>query len=109
MRNYMLAIALTVPFCATTVNAENGPSETFYALSAMPAVERSAIGPMTDDQLAEINGARRGAGRRSDSAGPRHGRRGGSNIGVNLAIVNQINICALCSNVNQGNSTSARF
>lgn len=60
----------------------------FRALDRMAIEERGGITPMTDDQLASIEGGRRG-------------RRGGVNIGINIAVVVSNNICVLCRNVDQ--------
>jgi hypothetical protein len=77
------------------------PPGMFRALHGMSIEEHAGITPMTDDQLASIEGGRRG-------------RRGGGHFSLNIAVVVSNNICVLCSGVSQsiittiGQSNSSR-
>lgn len=63
----------------------------FRALDQMPIDKQVGITPMTDGQLASIEG----------------GRRGGVNIGVNVAVIVPINIAVLSRDVIQTNTVTA--
>lgn len=62
-------------------------SAMFHALDKMTVEEQASIRPMTDDQLASIEGGRRW--------------RGHINLNLNIAVVVSNNICVLCSDVGQ--------
>lgn len=62
-------------------------SAMFHALDKMTVEEQASIRPMTDDQLASIEGGRRW--------------RGHINLNLNIAVVVANNICVFCSNVGQ--------
>jgi hypothetical protein len=69
--------------------------DTFRALSTLSAVEHARLTPLPDDQLAAIEGER------------------SLNIAVQVAVVTQVNVCAVCKNVAQVNAAAvvqrARF
>jgi hypothetical protein len=75
----VLALALTLSVVPAVA------SDTFHALSRLPAVEQAGLAPLSDDQLAAVEGARRLI------------------LIVQVAVQNQINVCALCRDVAQGN------
>jgi hypothetical protein len=58
---------------------------TFHALSRMPDEAYRSLTPLTDDELDSVTGA----------AFP--------NIAINLGIVVQLNVCAICRDVTQTN------
>jgi hypothetical protein len=64
-------------------------------LSTLSAVEHARLTPLPDDQLAAIEGER------------------SLNIAVQVAVVTQVNVCAVCKNVAQVNAAAvvqrARF
>ena len=72
--------------------------DTFQAFNKMPATDRAFLTPLSDDQLASIEGARGGI---TDTLSP-------INIGANVAIITQLNICALCAGVEQVNPAAIR-
>ena len=61
----------------------------------MSAAERALLTPLPDDQLAAIEGARCVSAQRNNPV----------NIGLEVGIVNQINVCAVCAGVRQTNVT----
>jgi hypothetical protein len=67
--------------------------DSFQALSKMPATDRAFLTPLSDDQLASIEGATLGITEILSSV----------NTGVNAAISTQLNICILCTDVEQVN------
>jgi hypothetical protein len=72
--------------------------DTFQAFSQMSAEDRALLSPLGDDQLASIEGARR---RITHTLSP-------INTGVNVAIITQLNICILCTDVEQANAAAIR-
>ncbi len=76
----VLALALTLSVVPAVA------SDTFHALSRLPAVEQAGLGPLSDDQLAAVEGTWRIL-----------------IIIVQVALLNQINVCAVCGRVTQGN------
>jgi len=79
-------LLLAAPVGASEEALTSPAPATFHALRGLPAAERAALTPMTDAQLAATTGA----------IGP-------VNIGLNLAIVTQVNVCGLCVGVQQRN------
>jgi hypothetical protein len=67
--------------------------DTFKAFNKMPAVDRALLTPLSDDQLASIEGTR--------LVGP-------INTGVNVAIITQLNVCIRCTDVEQANVAAPR-
>jgi hypothetical protein len=66
------------------------PPASFHAFSKMPSTEREVLRAMTDEELATVEGA----------------ARRGLSINLNLGFIVQINICAICANVDQGTRAS---
>lgn len=98
-----LGVILPALLLAAPVRASDEPSvgrapATFHALRQLPAAERAALAPMSDAQLAAVTGA----------VGPIE-----LNIGLNIAVLNQISVCAVCMGVQQttvgSSSQSIRF
>jgi hypothetical protein len=75
----VLALALTLSVVPAVA------SDTFHALTSLPAMEQASLTPLSDDQLAAVEGARRIL------------------VIVQVAVQNQINVCAVCRNVAQVN------
>jgi hypothetical protein len=65
--------------------------DTFQAFNKMPATDRAFLTPLSDDQLASIEGARQRL-----------------NTGVNVAIITQLNICIRCTDIEQVNPAAIR-
>jgi hypothetical protein len=80
----VLALSLTLSVVPAIAD------DKFQAFSKIPAGDRALLIPLGDDQLASIEGARQRS----------------INIGINVAITPQVNICALCRNVGQGNAVA---
>jgi hypothetical protein len=59
--------------------------DTFQAFTKMPATDRARLTPLGDDQLATVEGA---ASRLGDIA-----------VNLNIAVLNQLNLCVLCRGV----------
>ena len=64
-------------------------SDTFHAFSALPATEQASLTPLSDDQLAAVEGTAF--------------RLGINAVNLNIAVLNQINLCVLCEDVVQTN------
>jgi hypothetical protein len=79
-------LLLAAPVGASEESIMSPAPATFHALHRLPKAERAALTPMPDAQLAATTGA----------IGP-------LNIGLNLAVVTQINVCGLCVGVHQSN------
>jgi hypothetical protein len=75
----VLALALTLSVVPAVA------SDTFHALTSLPAMEQASLTPLSDDQLAAVEGARQIL------------------VIVQVAVQNQINVCAVCRNVAQVN------
>jgi hypothetical protein len=82
-----IIIGVVLAFCLTLCGVPAIADDTFQALSKMPTTDRALLTPLSDDQLAAIEGA---------SLSP-------VDIGVDVAIITQLNICALCTDVGQAN------
>jgi hypothetical protein len=83
----VLTMAVVVPAMA---------ADTFQAFSQMSATDRAVLTPLDDDQMAAVEGARRVSLQRHNPV----------NIVLQLAIVNQTNICVVCAGVSQSNAAS---
>jgi hypothetical protein len=70
--------------------------DTFQAFSQISAEDRARLTPLGDDQLASIEGARHWNAN----------KKGAINIGINVAIIPQFNICVLCTDVRQANAAA---
>ena len=101
----LLILALsTIPVMA--FNSENnnresgiaGPTFTFNTLTNLPGEEPAILTVMADDQLEAIVGA--GHGNRRFRAPRRTAR----NVGINIVVSPQINVCGVCAGVKQNNS-----
>jgi hypothetical protein len=81
---WVLAFVLALSVAPAVAN------DTFHTFSTLPAVEQASLTPLSDDQLAAIEGA---ASPRSLTV----------NIGVNVGVLPQINVCVVCEDVAQTN------
>jgi hypothetical protein len=72
--------------------------DTFQAFNKMPATDRTLLTPLSDEQLASIEGARQRLTKTLGSV----------NTGVNVAIITQLNICIRCTDVEQANVAPIR-
>jgi uncharacterized membrane protein YfcA len=88
----VMLLSSIVPAQAASHDVAVAPAagSTFHALSRMPEEVRSNLTLLTDDELASVAGAAGGA------FGP-----GG--LSVNLGIIVQVNVCAVCRGVRQSN------
>ena len=88
-----LVIPVAPALAANDRAAIGDPPASFHAFSTMPLVGHPTLRPMTDDELATVEGA---AGNSLSF----------SWANINLGIIVQFNICAICTNVTQGNAGS---
>jgi hypothetical protein len=76
-------------------------SDTFHAFSTLPAVEQARLTPLSDGQLAVVEGG-------AFPPFPDY-----PTVAINIAILPQINVCAVCGGVVQTNigviSQGSRF
>jgi hypothetical protein len=86
----VLALSLTLSVVPAIAD------DTFQALSQISAEERARLTPLGDDQLASIEGARQWNAN----------KKGTINVGINVAVTPQLNICAVCRDVRQGNAAA---
>jgi hypothetical protein len=88
----VMLLSSIVPAQAANQDGATAPAagSTFHALSRMPDEARSNLTPLTDDELASITAAAGGVF-------------GAGGLGVNLDIIAQINVCAVCTDVRQSN------
>jgi hypothetical protein len=70
--------------------------DTFQAFRKMSAGERALPTPLSDDQLASTEGAKHWTAYENSPI----------NIGINVAITPQLNICVVCTDVGQGNAAA---
>jgi hypothetical protein len=89
-----VVLALSLTLSVVPAIAE----DSFQALSKMPATDRALLTPLSDDQLASIEGARY---RLTEKVGP-------NNTGVNVAVITQLNICIRCTDVEQTTAAAPR-
>jgi hypothetical protein len=90
-----VALAFALALCAAPAMA----GDTFQAFRTLPAAERARLTPLADDQLAAVEGAwgmSRPINYPVDFALP-------VNINFTLDIVIQLNVCAVCTGVEQSN------
>ena len=88
----VLALSLTLSVVPAIAD------DTFQAFSTMSAGDRALLIPLGDDQLASIEGARQRTANKNSPI----------NIGVNVAITTQLNICVQCRDVTQVNAAAIR-
>ena len=81
-----IVLAVALAFSAVPAVA----SDTFHAFSPLSAPEQAILTPLSDDQLAAVEGA---AFRSLPTV----------NVGVNVAMAPQINVCVVCEDVVQTN------
>jgi hypothetical protein len=86
----VLAVSLTLSVVPAIAD------DTFQAFHKMSAEERALLTPLGDDQLASIEGARHSTTTRNAPI----------NIGINVAISTQLNICVQCRDVTQVNAAA---
>jgi hypothetical protein len=86
----VLALSLTLSVVPAIAD------DTFQTFRKMSAEERALLTPLGDDQLASIEGARH---RTAFKNAP-------INIGINVAVTPQLNLCALCRDVTQVNAAA---
>jgi hypothetical protein len=86
----MVLFSISVAQAASDDEMSSAPGPRFHALSRIPEAARADLTPLTHDELATVAGA-----------GPSLFGVGG--LRVNLGIVVQINVCALCAGVTQTN------
>jgi hypothetical protein len=92
LSSVLIAVLLSiVPVHAANQDGATPPTDgtMFYALSRMPAGTQSDLKPLPDDELAAIVGAAGGV-----FGGP---------LSINLDLVVQTNVCAVCNGVQQSN------
>ena len=87
---FILGVVLALSLTLSVVPAI--AEDSFQALSKMPATDRALLTPLSDDQLASIEGARLSP----------------VNIGINVAITPQFNVCVQCTAVTQANVAATR-
>jgi hypothetical protein len=85
-----IIIGVVLALCLTLSVVPAIADDTFQAFNKMPATDRAPLTPLSDDQLASIEGARLSP----------------VNIGINVAITPQLNICVVCTAVGQGNEAA---
>jgi len=102
----LLALTLSnVPVMAFNLENNNresgiaGPTVTFHTLTKVPGEEPTILTVMTEDQLGAIVGA--GNLKRRFRV-PR--RTAPIQVGINIVVSPQINVCAVCTGVAQNNS-----
>lgn len=88
----VMLLSSSVPAQAAPHDGATAPAggSTFHALSRVPDEVRSSLTPLTDDELASVTGAAGGAF-------------GIGGLGLNLGVIVQVNVCAVCSGVRQSN------
>ena len=105
-----LGFLLAIPLCAIPVMASNvdinmresgtaDPTVTFHTLTNVPMEEPRILTVLADDQLGAIVGA--GSFKRLFF---RMARTAPINIGINISVTPQINVCGVCIGVTQTNS-----
>jgi hypothetical protein len=87
-----IIIGVVLALCLTLSVVPAIADDTFQAFNKMPATDRALLTPLSNDQLASIEGARLSP----------------ANIGINVAIITPLNICALCTDVEQANVAATR-
>jgi hypothetical protein len=90
----IIGVALALSLMLSVVPAI--ADDTFQAFRKMSAGERALPTPLSDDQLASIEGAKHWTAYKNSPI----------NIGINVAITTQLNICVVCTDVGQGNAAA---
>jgi hypothetical protein len=90
-----IIIGVVLALCLTLSVVPAIADDTFQAFHKMSAGERALPTPLSDDQLASIEGANSPI-----DIGP-------IDIGINVAITPQLNICVVCTDVEQGNAAAS--
>ena len=110
----LLALTLsTIPVLAFNLENNNresgiaGPTFTFHTLTKVPGAEPSILTVMTEDQLGAIVGAGNLKRRFRVPRITAHNVGGNINVGINIAVSPQINVCAVCAGVVQNNAGAA--
>jgi hypothetical protein len=88
-----IIIGVVLALCLTLSVVPAIADDTFQAFRKMSAGERALPTPLSDDQLASIEGAYKNSP---------------IDIGINVAIAPQLNICVLCADVEQTNAAAIR-
>jgi hypothetical protein len=83
MKKTVISLTVALALVLSVVPAIAG--DTFGALSSMPAGEQTLLTPLSDEQLATIEGA---AFKKHD----RHGKKCCGDVGVNIADIDQTNL-----------------
>src|ERR671937_702841 len=91
-------IGVLLALCLTLSVVPAIADDSFQAFHRMPATDQALLTPLSDDQLASIEGARLGITQILDSV----------NTGVDVGIITQFNICVLCTDVEQANAAAIR-
>lgn len=84
----VLVLFLTLPAVPALAD------DTFRALSKISTKDQALLTPLDDHQLASIEGASHKSGQKTKPI----------NIGINIAVIPQLNICVLCTDVTQRNA-----
>jgi hypothetical protein len=87
-----IIIGVVLALCLTLSVVPAIADDTFQAFNKMPATDRALLTPLSNDQLASIEGARLSP----------------VDIGINVAIITPLNICTLCTDVEQANVAATR-
>jgi hypothetical protein len=82
-------IGLVFAFALTLFVVPAVASDTFHAFSTLPVTEQASLTPLSDDQLAAVEGAAF--------------RLGINVVNINIAVLNQLNLCVRCEDVVQTN------
>ena len=90
----IIAVVLALSLTLSVVPAI--ADDAFQAFSEMSAEDRALLTPLGDDQLASIEGARHWNANKKSAI----------NIGINVAITPQFNICVVCTDVSQANAAA---
>jgi hypothetical protein len=86
----VLALSLTLSVVPAIAD------DTFQTFRKMSAEERALLTPLGDDQLASIEGTSHSTTTKNVPI----------NIGINVAVTPQLNICVLCRDVTQVNAAA---
>ena len=86
-----IAIGVVLAFALTLSVMPAGASDTFHAFSTLPAVEQASLTPLSNDQLDAVEGG----------AFPPYPDL--PTVSINIAVLPQINVCAVCKGVVQTN------
>jgi hypothetical protein len=93
-----IIIGVVLALCLTLSVVPAIADDTFQAFRKMSARERALPTPLSDDQLASIEGAEHWTAYENSPI----------NIGLNVAIITELNICVLCTDVEQANAAAIR-